>query len=92
MESERGRKNDYSEELKHLASLATLDELIFSGTYLESIKFQDEGLAKIKSLGPTLKKLSLEDTQVRGRHLSEFKQLQSLDLSTAQLTIKVSNN
>ncbi len=47
---------------------------------LESIKFQDEGLAQIKSLGPTLRRLSLEDTQVRGHQLRHFTGLESLDL------------
>ncbi len=40
-----GARIDYSRELRHLAGIHTLEELTFSYTYLESIKFQDEGIA-----------------------------------------------
>ena len=50
-----GAKIDYSRDLKHLASISTLEELSFSYTYLDGIKFQDEGIEAIKPLGPSLK-------------------------------------
>src|SRR6185437_347808 len=56
------------------------EELTFSYTYLESIKFQDAGIEAIASLSPTLRVLSLENTQVRGHHLAPFTQLEALDL------------
>jgi Leucine-rich repeat (LRR) protein len=75
-----GARVDYSKELKHLAGLPRLEELTFSSTYLEGIKFQDDGLAEIASIGPSLRKLSLENTAVKGRNLSAFRNLESLDL------------
>lgn len=75
-----GARIDYSGDLKHIANIMTLEDLSFSYTYLESIKFQDDGLEAIKSLGPSLKKLSLENTAVKGRHLAAFTNLRSLDL------------
>src|SRR6476660_8104492 len=36
-----GSNIDYSRELRHLASIRSLEELTFSDTYLESIKFED---------------------------------------------------
>jgi len=75
-----GSKEDYSKELNRIAGLKTLEELSFSYTYLAGIKFQDDGIEAIRSLGSTLRKLSLENTAVKGRHLSAFTQLESLDL------------
>ena len=71
---------DYSRNLKHLASLPALEELTFSYTYLESIKFVDTGIEEIAPLGPTLRVLSLENTQVKGRHLAALSNLEELDL------------
>ena len=65
-----GARIDYSRDLRHLANVSTLEELSFSYTYLEGIKFQDDGIEAIESLGGSLKKLSLENTAVRGRHLA----------------------
>src|SRR3954447_22960615 len=75
-----GANLDYSRELRHLASIRSLEELTFSGTYLESIKFEDSGIEAIAALAPSLRLLSLEDTQVRGRHLAPFTNLEALDL------------
>src|SRR4030095_11537557 len=71
---------DYSRDLRHIANLPTLEELTFSYTYLESIKFVDSGIKEIAALGPTLRVLSLENTQVRGRNLAAFTNLEALDL------------
>src|SRR6266487_2433872 len=71
-----GATIDYSRNLKHLAGLPTLEELTFSYTYLESIKFVDTGIEEIAALGPTLRVLSLENTQVRGRHLAALANLE----------------
>jgi Leucine-rich repeat (LRR) protein len=75
-----GAMIDYSPNLKHLASLPALEELTFSYTYLESIKFVDSGIEAIAALGPTLRVLSLENTQVRGRNLAALANLEVLDL------------
>ncbi|MBU6175166.1 MAG: hypothetical protein KGQ60_15255, partial [Planctomycetes bacterium] len=75
-----GASQDYSKELNLIAGLTTLEELSFSYTYLAGIKFQDDGIEAIRPLGSTLRKLSLENTAVKGRHLSAFTQLESLDL------------
>src|SRR5437868_3520824 len=75
-----GATIDYSRNLKHLAGLPTLEELTFSYTYLESIKFLDSGIEEIAALGPTLRVLGLENTQVRGRHLAALTNLEELDL------------
>src|SRR5262245_32716081 len=71
---------DYSRDLKHIAKLPTLEELTFSYTYLESIKFVDSGIEEIAALGPTLRVLSLENTQVRRPALAPFTNLEALDL------------
>ena len=42
-----GSTIDYSRELRHLASIRSLEELTFSDTYLESIKFEDPGIEAI---------------------------------------------
>src|SRR3954452_20086185 len=39
-----GSTIDYSPELRHLASIRSLEALTFSRTYLESIKFEDSGV------------------------------------------------
>ena len=75
-----GARIDYSKELRHVAGIHTLEELTFSYTFLDSIKFQDDGLAKIAPLAPSLKLLSLENTNVRGHRLSPFTNLETLDL------------
>src|SRR5436189_363342 len=75
-----GATIDYSKDLRHIASLPTLEELTFSYTYLESIKFNDSGIEEIAPLGPTLRLLSIENTQVKGRNLAPFTNLESLDL------------
>ncbi len=75
-----GADKDYSRELRHLAALPKLEELTFSYTYLAGIKFNDDGLEEIVKLAPSLRGLSLENTSVRGRHLSAFTQLEHLDL------------
>jgi Leucine-rich repeat (LRR) protein len=75
-----GATIDYSRELRHVASLRSLEELTFSDTYLESIKFEDPGIEAIAPLAPTLRLLSLENTQVRGRHLAPLTNLEALDL------------
>src|SRR5688572_6999343 len=75
-----GATIDYSRDLKYLAQLPALEELTFSSTYLESIKFNDNGIEEIASLGPTLRLLSLENTQVRGRKLGPLTNLEYLDL------------
>ncbi len=75
-----GARIDYSRELRHLAGIKTLEALTFSNTYLEEIKFQDEGIEEIVPLAPSLKVLSLENTSVRGRHLAHFTNLEALDL------------
>src|SRR5206468_12687544 len=75
-----GATIDYSRNLKHIAALPTLEELTLSYTYLESIKFVDSGIEEIAALGPSLKVLSLENTQVRGRTLGPLKNLEALDL------------
>ncbi len=71
---------DYSRELRHLASVRSLEELTFSYTYLESINFEDPGIEAIAALAPSLRLLSIENTQVHGRHLAALKNLESLDL------------
>ena len=38
-----GATIDYSRDLRHIAGIRTLEELTFSYTYLESIKFEDDG-------------------------------------------------
>ena len=48
-----GSRIDYSRELRHLASIRSLEELTFSYTYLESIKFEDAGIEAIAALAPT---------------------------------------
>src|SRR5262249_51164907 len=75
-----GATIDYSRNLKHIAQLPTLEELTFSYTYLESIKFVDSGIEEIAALGPTLRVLGVENTQVRGRHLAALTNLEELDL------------
>src|SRR3954449_3990893 len=75
-----GARVDYSRDLRHVAGIRTLEELTFSYTYLESIKFQDDGIEAIAPLGPSLRVLSLENTQVRGHHLAPFTNLEALDL------------
>ncbi len=75
-----GARIDYSRELRHLAGIKTLEALTFSNTYLEEIKFQDDGVEEIVPLAPSLKVLSLENTSVRGRHLAHFTNLEALDL------------
>ncbi|MBI3467901.1 MAG: hypothetical protein HY000_33255, partial [Planctomycetes bacterium] len=75
-----GATIDYSRDLRHIAGIRTLEELTFSYTYLESIKFDDDGIEEIAALGPSLRVLSLENTQVRGRHLAPFTNLEALDL------------
>ena len=42
--------------------------------------FEDPGIEAIAALAPTLRVLSLENTQVRGRHLAPFTNLKALDL------------
>ena len=80
VEPESGATIDYSRDLRHIATLPALEELTFSYTYLESIKFVDTGIEAIAALAPTLRLLSLENTQVRGRHLAPFTNLEALDL------------
>src|SRR5262249_33887594 len=75
-----GARIDYSRELRHIARIPTLEELTFSYTYLESIKFQDEGINEIAPLGPSLRLLSLEKSQVRGHDLGALTNLEALDL------------
>ena len=75
-----GSSIDYSRELRHIAGIRSLEELTFSYTYLESIKFEDAGIEAIAALAPSLRLLSLENTQVRGRHLAPFTNLEALDL------------
>ena len=75
-----GARIDYSRDLRHIAGIGTLEELTFSYTYLESIKFQDDGIEEIAALAPSLRRLSLENTQVRGHHLAPFTNLEELDL------------
>ena len=77
---------DYSRELRHLASIRSLEELTFSYTYLESINFEDTGIEAIVPLAPSLRLLSLENTQVRGRHLAPFTNLEALDLVYCPVT------
>jgi len=81
-----GATIEYSRNLKHLAGIRTLEELTFSYTYLESIKFDDAGIEELAPLGPSLKLLSLENTQVRGKHLASFVNLESLDLVYCPVT------
>ncbi len=71
---------DYSRDLSHIAGIASLEELIFSDTYLDFIKFDDKGLEAIAALAPGLRVLSLANTQVRGHRLGAFKNLEALDL------------
>ena len=54
---------DHSRELRHLASIRSLEELTFSYTYLESINFEDTGIEAIAALAPSLRLLSLENTE-----------------------------
>src|SRR5436190_9806009 len=75
-----GATIEYSRDLKYIAHIPTLEELTFSYTYLESIKFVDAGIEEIAALGPTLRVLSLENTQVRGRKFGPFTNLEALDL------------
>jgi Leucine-rich repeat (LRR) protein len=75
-----GAEIDYSRNLRHIAGIPSLQELTFSSTYLDSIKFVDSGIEEIAGLAPSLRVLSLENTQVRGRHLGKFKNLEALDL------------
>src|SRR5688572_27236860 len=58
-----GATIDYSRNLKHIAHLPALEELTFSYTYLESIKFNDGGIEEIAPLAGTLRVLSIENTQ-----------------------------
>ena len=71
---------DYSRELRHLAQIRSLEELTFSYTYLESIDFKDTGIQAIAALAPSLRVLSLENTEVRGRYLAPLTNLEALDL------------
>src|SRR5262249_10243492 len=75
-----GARIDYSRDLRHLTGLPTLEELTFSYTYLESIKFQDAGLGEISAIAPNLRLLSLENTQVRGHTLGPLTKLEAMDL------------
>src|SRR6478736_4343704 len=75
-----GATIEYSRDLKYIAHIPTLEELTFSYTYLESMKFVDAGIEEIAPLGPTLRVLSLENTQVRGRKFGPFTNLEALDL------------
>src|SRR5262249_30161027 len=81
-----GATIDYSPNLSHIAGLPTLEELTFSYTYLESIKFVDSGIEAIAALGPTLRVLSLENTQVRRPALAPFTNLEALDLVYCPIT------
>lgn len=81
-----GSRTDFSRELRHLAGLKTLEELTFSYTYLQTIKFKDEGVKELKPLADRLKLLSLENTDVSGRHLAALKNLESLDLISCPVT------
>src|SRR5262245_59092689 len=47
-----GATIEYSRNLKHIAGIPTLEELTFSYTYLESIKFDDTGLEELTPLAP----------------------------------------
>ena len=78
MESGRGSSIDYSRELRHVAGIPTLEELTFSPTYLESIKFEDPGLEVIAALGASLRVLSLGDApELRGLTLARFPKLEA---------------
>ena len=78
-------KTEYGEEIGHLAGLATLKKLTFSYTFLETIKFRDNGVAKMKPLGPTLEELVLRRARVTGPGLENFTNLRSLDITWTQI-------
>jgi Leucine-rich repeat (LRR) protein len=75
-----GSRPDHSRELSHLANINTLEQLTVSYSYLASIKLRDGGLEEIASLAPSLRNLSLENTEVRGHNLAPFTNLEALDL------------
>src|SRR5262249_1109267 len=75
-----GSSTDYSRELRHLAGIRSLEELTFSYTYLESIKFEDAGIEAIAPLRPSLRGFSLENTQGGGRHRALLTDVEAVNL------------
>ena len=78
-------KTEYGEEIGHLAGLATLKKLTFSYTFLETIKFRDNGIEKMKPLGPTLEELVIRRARVTGPGLENFTNLRALDITWTQI-------
>lgn len=78
-------KTEYGEEIGHIAGLATLKKLTFSYTFLETIKFRDDGVARMKALGPTLEELVIRRAQVKGPGLEAFTNLRALDITWTQI-------
>src|SRR5207237_6575155 len=74
-------KTDYNDSAGYLAGLTTLKKLTFSHSFLISIHFEDRGLDKMQSLGPTLEELSIRRAQVKGPGLRHFTNLRALDLT-----------
>ena len=74
-----GARINYSRDLRHIAGISTLEQLTVSYSFLDYIKFYDEGIEEIAPL-TNLKVLSLESTKVQGHHLAPFTKLQALDV------------
>ena len=74
-------KTDYHDSAAYLNGLTTLKKLTFSLTFLISIHFEDRGLDKFQSLGPTLEELVLRRALIKGAGLRHFTNLRSLDVT-----------
>src|SRR5579872_1138707 len=74
-------KTDYNDSASLLAGLKSLKKLTFSLSFLESIHFDDRGLDKLQSLGPTLEELVIRRSRIKGNGLRHFTNLRSLDIT-----------
>lgn len=74
-------KTDYYESAGYLAGLPSLKKLTFSLSFLISIHFDDRGLDKLQSLGPTLEELVIRRALVKGPGLRHFTNLRALDIT-----------
>ena len=71
---------DGSNEMRHLAEIASLERITFSYHFLDSIRFRDQGLSTIFKL-TGLKELVLRQTAITGQTLKPFTALERLDVS-----------
>src|SRR5262245_27373588 len=74
-------RTDYNDSAGYLNGLKTLKKLTFSLTFLIRINFNDSGLDKFQSLGPTLEELAIRRAQIKGQGLRHFTSLRSLDIT-----------